>query len=176
MPTPTIGAQSSDAVTLHSSWKGVILGGLGAVIVFVIGLGITLSSGGGVVPIALLCLGVIFLGSTLFDYPVASRFTVDGVERRALLRRHRISWDRVDQLTRTRPGVVGVRRLMPGGLAAKVGRRRYLLVDQCESTSEFDALCTLLDERTEALGLDELLVPETATDPTWTYRRKRWQP
>jgi len=171
-----MGEQPGDSVTLHSTWKGVILGGFGAVIMFVFGLGVTLSSGGGVIPIALLCLGVLFLGSVFFDYPVASRFTVDGVERRALLRHHKISWDRVEQITRTRPAIAGVRKLMPGGLVVKVGRRRYLLVDQCESISEFDALCTLLDERSEALGLDELVLPESETDPTWTYRRKRWQP
>jgi hypothetical protein len=170
-----MGECHSDAVTLHSSWKGVILGALGAAIVFVFGLGVTLSSGGAWVPVALLCLGVLFLGSVIFDYPVSSRFTVDGVERRAPLRRHRISWDQVDQITRTRPGIAGGRKLSPGGLAVKVGRRRYLLVDQCESISEFDALCTLLDERSEALGLDELVLPQTETDPTWTYRRKRWQ-
>ena len=152
------------------------MGAVGAVIVFVFGLGITLSSGGAWVPLVVLCVGVLFLGSAMFDYPVACRFTVDGVERRALLRRHRISWDRVDQITRARPGIAGVRKLAPGGLAVKVGRRRYLLVDQCESISEFDALCALLDERGEALGLDELVFPQTETDPTWTYRRRRWQP
>jgi hypothetical protein len=173
---PARGECSSEAVTLHSSWKGIILGAFGAVIMFVFGLGLTLSSGGAGVPVALLFLGVLFLGSVIFDYPVASRFTVEGVERRAPLRRHKISWDRVDQLTRARPGIAGIRKLAPGGLVVKVGRRRYLLVDQCESISEFDALGALLDERREALGLDELVFPQTETDPTWTYRRKRWQP
>jgi len=171
-PGGTAGEDST--ITLHSSWKGVVIGGLGALAVFGVGLSATIASGGATISVIILVLGVVFLATTLFDYPVSSRFDADGVERRALLRRHRISWDRVDQLTRTRPGL-RARALTPGGLAAKIGRRRYLLVDQCESIAEFDALGEILAARYVELGVDEMLAPHHDADPTWTYRRKRWQ-
>ncbi len=172
--TPGGSAAEKPTITIHSSWKGVVLGGLGAVAVFAFGLAITISSGGAVIPVIMLFFGSVLLLTTLFDYPIASRFDADGVERRAMLRRQQITWDRVDQLTRTRPALAA-RSLTPGGLAAKIGRRRYLLVDQCESVSEFDALGEVLAERYVELGLDEMLSPPADTDPTWTYRRKQWQ-
>jgi len=171
-PDGAAGHESS--ITLHSSWKGVVVGGMGALVVFGVGLAVTISSGGAPISVIILALGTLLLGTTLFDYPVASRFDAEGVERRALLRRHRLSWDRVDQLTRTRPGL-RARTLTPGGLAAKVGRRRYLLVDQCESVAEFDELGEILAARYAELGVDEMITPRTDTDPTWTYRRKQWQ-
>ena len=169
-------ADADRSVTLHSSWKGVILSAVGAACVFVFGLGITLSSGGATVAVGVLVLGSVLLATVLFDYPVSSRFTSEYVERRAILRRQTIAWDRVDQLTRARPGIAGLRSLTPGGLTAKVGRRRYLLVDQCEAMSEFDALGEVLVDRYVELGVDEMIPPRTETDPTWTYRRRRWQP
>ena len=105
-------------------------------------------------------LGSVFLASVLFDSPVASTFTTDGVQRRPLLRRHFIAWDRVGQLTRTRPVIAGaLKGLTPGGMAAKVGRRRYLLVDQCEALREFQELVELLDDRYVTLGIDEMVQP-----------------
>lgn len=165
-----------EAVTLHSSWKGLILSTAGAVVVFAFGVGTTIASGGAGLSIVFLVLGAAFLASVVFDYPVSSRFTVDGVERRAMLRRHFLRWERVDQVTRARPALSGLRNLTPGGMAAKVGRRRYLLVDQCESLGEFEALTELLEARYVELALDEMLPPHPDIDPTWTYRRSHWQP
>ena len=165
----------SETVTLHSSWKGIVLSGLGALIVFAFGAGTTFVGGGGAVSIGIFVLGVALVASGLFDYPIASTFRSDGVERRALLRRHLLPWDRVDQLTRARPALSGLRNLTPGAITAKVGRRRYLLVDQCESMSEFDRLGEVLADRYESLALDEMLPPPTDTEPTWTYRRSRWK-
>lgn len=164
------------SVTLHSSWKGIVLSLVGALLVFVFGLSLTLTSGGEAIPIAVLLLGTLFLATMLFDYPVASTFTADSVCRRALLRHHTIHWDKVDQLTRSRPGLSGMRSLTPGGLAAKVGRRRYLLVDQSESLGEFEALGEVLKARYVTLGVDEMIPPHVEVDPTWTYRRRRWEP
>lgn len=169
------GARGS--VTLHSSWKSIILSFLGAFFVFGIGLATTINTGGAVIPIIILVLGSAFLGSVLFDYPLASTFTIDGAHRRPLLRRHFIAWDRVDQLTRARPAVAGVLKgLTPGGITVKVGRRRYLLVDRCEALREFQDLVELLDDRYVTLGIDEMVQPPVSIDPTWTYRRKRWLP
>lgn len=164
-----------ESITLHSSWRGIVFSMFGALVVLAVGVGVTIGTRGAPVAVAVLLIGVLFTTTVLFDYPVASTFHRDLVERRAPLRRHRIRWDRVDQLTRARPGVSGgFRTLTPGGLTAKVGRRRYLLVDQCESLSEFDQLQALLDGRIEALAIDELIVPPDDVDPTWTYRRRRW--
>jgi hypothetical protein len=164
-------------VTLHSSWRGITLSLLGALTVFLIGAFSVASVGGGVVPIGLLILGTSFLMAFLFDYPIAATITADAVQRRALLRRHTIVWGRVDQLTRARPAVtMGFRQLTPGGLTAKVGRRRYLLVDQCESMAEFEVLGEVLKDRYAGLGVDEMIIPPETIDPTWTYRRRRWQP
>jgi hypothetical protein len=81
------------------------------------------------------------------------------------------------QITRTRPVIAGaLKGLTPGGMAVKVGRRRYLLVDQCEALREFQELVELLDDRSVTLGIDEMVQPPEAIDPTWTYRRKRWLP
>ncbi|MFK8024621.1 MAG: hypothetical protein AB8G26_11730 [Ilumatobacter sp.] len=66
------------------------------------------------------------------------------------------------------------RNLAPGGLVAKVGRRRYLLVDQCESLDEYKRLEALLGEQARSILFEDLIVPSEDVDPTWTYRRSRW--
>lgn len=168
-----------EGVTLHSSWRGIgasIAGGL-----TVLGLGLLGFAAAGrvaVFPAVLVAAGTLFVLVTLLDYPVASTFTADGVERRMVLRRQFIAWGRVRQLTRTRPGLVGgLRKLTLGGLVAAVGRRRYLLVDQLESLPEFNAVIDVLgDDTAEALSLDTMTRPPEETNPTWLYRRHKWAP
>lgn len=173
---PRTEVDDNESVTLHSSWRGIVLSAVGAGFVLLVGVGLLFGRGPGVMSVALTVVGVVSVAVVLFDYPVASRLTPGYVERRALLRRHRLDWDRVDQLTRTRPSLSGIRSLRPGGLVAKVGRRKYLLVDQCESLAELDRVQAVLGDRCEALGVDDLVLPHAETDPTWTYRRSRWQP
>jgi hypothetical protein len=167
---------SSDcSVTLHSSWKGVASSFIGSFIVFAAGAAAA-AVGGSTGSWIFFSVGIGLVVGVFLDYPVAARFDRDGVTRRALLRRHRIEWERVGQLTRARPGIAAAaRNLNPGGLTAKVGRRRYLLVDQCESRPEFEALMRVFAGRDD-LGLDDLIVPPDGVDPTWTYRRARWTP
>ena len=166
---------SVHSVTLHSSWKGVASSFIGSLIVFAAGAA-SAALGGSTGSWIFFAVGVVLVVGVFLDYPVAARFDRDGVTRRALVRRHRIEWESVGQLTRARPGIAAAaRNLNPGGLTAKVGPRRYLLVDQCESRSEFDALMRVFGGR-ENLGLDDLIVPPAGVDPTWTYRRSRWQP
>lgn len=164
----------SAAVTIHSSWRGLVSGGLGAVLVAALGVVAIIRSDGAVGPMVLLAVGVLLAAVVVLDLPVASEFDAQGVTRRALLRNHRLAWAEIDQLTRARPSVARIRRLKPGGLVAKVGRRRYLLVDQCESIAEFDALQRVLGDTVEALRFGDLVIPPADADPTWTYRRKRW--
>jgi hypothetical protein len=130
-----------------------------------------------VLPTVIAGVGVVLLLVALLDYPVASTFDVEGVQRRMVLRRQRLVWSRVAQLTRTRPALVrGPRPLRPGGLTAVVGRRRYLLVDQVESLAEYDALMSLLAPLDDELALALVNRPPDATMPTWTYRRAKWGP
>lgn len=166
----------SASVTLHSSWRGILWSVLGAGAVFAAGLASVILTGAATASLILFVVGAVLLAVVLFDYPVAAEFDADGVTRRPLLRRHRIEWIRVVQLTRTRPGIAAAaRNLKPGGLAVKVGRRRYLLVDQCESILEYDDLVELLSESDDQLGLDELIIPPVGVEPTFTYRRRKWQ-
>lgn len=144
--------------------------------VFLIGALSVSMSGGAVGSIVVFAVGLVLLMIVLFDYPVASEFDAEGVVRRPMMRRHRISWSEVDQLTRARPGIAAAaRNLKPGGLVAKIGRRRFLLVDQCESRDEHDRLVELIADWSEQLWLDDLILPPDALDPSWTYRRSRWR-
>lgn len=167
-----------DSVTIHSTWRTLLSSLIGAGLLFAGGLYGTIASGGHWFPIVLLALGAIFLLIVLVDFPLASRFSVDGVERRMVLRRHFIPWSRVRQLTRTRPGVsMAERRLNPGGLSVLIGKRRYLLADRSESPDEFDALEELLEDAVgDDIGWELLMRPNDGTPPTWLYRRSRWAP
>ncbi len=63
-----------------------------------------------------------------------------------------------------------------GGMAVEVGRRRCLLVEQWGALGGFQELVERLDDRYGTLGIDAMVQPPEAIDPTWTYRRKRWLP
>ena len=165
-----------DAVTLHSSWRGIALSFVGSGFLAGVAIFVALANGIGWFTGVLLAVGLVIFGGIAFDYPIASTFAADRVERRSLLRRHRIGWDGVDQLTRTRPGfAAGPRRFMPGGLVAIVGRRRYLLTDQPESGEEHDRLVAVLEPWSKQLGLKGLRRPSDQVAPTWLYRRRRWR-
>lgn len=163
------------SITLHSSWKGLLASSAGAAMVIVLGMIPLVVNGSSVGGWLLLTVGMLLLLVVFADYPVASEFDADGVTRRPLLRRQRIVWENVDQLTRTRPGIAAAaRKLNPGGLSVKVGWRKYLLVDQCESSAEFEELAEMLAASGHDVGLDHLVRPPVGVDPTWTYRRGKW--
>lgn len=167
---------SSDSVTLHSSWSGITANAFGATLVLAGGIFAVVASGWDVMPIFFLVLGVVFVGVVTLDYPVASTFTADGVVRHMMLRRQRLSWTRIGQLSRTRPGLTsGFRKVAHGGLVAVIGRKRYLLVDHCESADEFRAVEELLDEVGAEL-LEPVPRPREDVEPTWLYRRSKWAP
>ena len=169
-----------ESVTLHSSWR-VVAGGYLAPVVLLAVVALGWSRGGGSPAlIAVVVVAVVLLAVLLFDYPVSSTFTRSGVERRMPLRRHRIEWVDVRQLTRTSGRLLSTARLSSdpaarrnrGGLVAVVGRKRYLLVDQPESRDEFAAVNEVLAH--EASGLiDHDLEPPEGIPPTFVYRRSR---
>lgn len=162
-------------VTIHSSWRGIILSFVGACVVVLVGSFAVAVNGARVVPVAILAFGVVLVVGAAYDYPIASTFDGDRVVRRTMLRAQVLPWDRVMVLTRTRPNFVASRRgQVSGGLVAVVGRRRYLLTDHVESLGEHLVLVRLLEDR--ELGVYELMRPADDVTPTWLYRRKRWRP
>jgi hypothetical protein len=169
-----------ESITIHSTWRSILLGGTGAATVATAGTWAVAEAGFTVIPTTIFTFGWILVLVMLVDFPIATRFTSEGCERRMVLRRHWIPWDRVDQLTRTRPSWIRVdRKVEHGGLAAKIGRRRYLLVDRCESDGEFDRLVDIVEvdgRPGERVGASRLLRPGGAAPPTWLYRRRIWRP
>jgi hypothetical protein len=162
---------------LHSSWTGIVLSVAGTALlaglaVFAVAAaGLTVISGGLVV-MALAAAGVI-----LFDMPIAAAFDSAGVTRRTPLRRHRVSWDDVDRLSRVRTGFLRPTKVAPtGGLLAVRGRRNITLVDRMEGHVEFLHLRSALGDQGERLGIDRIATPPLGQPPTWTHRRRRWRP
>lgn len=145
-------------LVLHSSW--IRLGLQAATPVFLLALGLAgLRAGGGVVPVVLTVLGVGTALVVLFDLPVRSEFTDEGIVRVCPLRQQHLPWSRVVAVERVggvprRSGDEGEDR-SPGrsrGLAARTGPRRvHLLVDRRESHAEWDALRSLLKDRATQL-------------------------
>ncbi len=168
------------SLTLHSSWRGIVLGSCGAAAVAAAGTYGVAAAGFRIIPTVLFIAGWLFVITMLFDFPIATEITADGVERRMMLRRHHLSWDRVEQLTRTRPTMIRVdRRLEHGALAAKRGRRRYLLVDRLESAAEYDRMVEVIEGGGSAgdhVGASLLPRPGEKVPPTWLYRRAAWRP
>lgn len=169
-------------VTLHSSWRTVVGGYVGPVMLLALALAAWAGAAVGTA-VVLAVLGAVLLGVVLLDLPVASTFGPDAVERRAPLRRHRIGYSDIRQLTRARGKLLSINRFTGdpemranrGGLVAVVGRRRYLLVDNAESRGEFETLMALLEEYAAGL-VDEDLMPPTDIAPTYLYRRRHWRP
>ena len=172
-----MGSPPDGWVTLHSSWRGIILNTSGALLVLIAGIWAVSSAGWKVVPTLVLLFGMSLAGVVALDYPIASSFSADGVTRRMMLRHQYMDWDRIDQLSRTRPKLLSSwRKLGHGGLVAIVGRRRYLLVDHCESRNEFNEVERLVGERADEIGLWEVPRPAEEASPTWLYRRSKWAP
>nr|MCU0260448.1 hypothetical protein [Ilumatobacteraceae bacterium] len=93
-------------ITLHSSWRGILSAFVSGLLVGGIGGWAAVASDFRIVPtlIALAGLGIVLVA--LLDYPVATTFDLEGAHRRMVLRRQTIRWDKVRQLTRTRPALV----------------------------------------------------------------------
>jgi hypothetical protein len=166
-----------DSITLHSSWRGVVVGTVVSFLLAIAGLLGALSSDFNPVPVVLMVIGLILVGVMVFDFPVSSRFTALGVQRRMILRRQTFAWSDETRVSRSRPSVVKLtQRLEHGGLALVKGRRRYLLVDRPEGVAEFDAMRKIIDAGDFDVGQDFLLRPGDKVAPTWMYRRRKWQP
>lgn len=165
---------------MHSSWRGILSGAFGAGLLTAAGTYGVSQVGFRLFPALLLVGGWLLVLAIVFDYPIASRFSSAGVERRMLLRRQWFDWEDVRQLTRTRSSVMRIdRTLQYGGLALVKGRRRYLLVDRLESGPEYDRMVEVVEATGgagEGVGASMLPRPGDKVAPTWLYRRDRWKP
>lgn len=172
------GASGADepTVVLHSSWSGIVLSALGAVLLTVVAILLALGDAIGWIIVVLAVAAVGAWLVVLFDMPVASAFSASGVTRRTMLRRHHLPWDRISRLSRHRSGFLRTRLDQTGGgLVAVAGSRRYALVDRMESAIEFDELVRILGERAEWLGIGSVARPPDGRSPTWMYRTKKWR-
>jgi len=168
---------AADSITLHSSWRGIGLAYGGAATLMVLVLVAVVGEASTVVSIGVGLAAVSAMLVVLLDLPIATTFTAEGVLRRAVLRKHRISWDRIRRVSRFRKGLLSFVGGGPGGLVAEVGLARQLLVDVCESQVEFDEIRRILGtERAIALGFTDETRPPDGTKPTWLHRRDRWRP
>lgn len=124
-------------------------------------------------------LAVLLLLAFFLDHPHRAVFDQAGVTRVCRWRHHHLAWTRVDRLSRGRGSSFanprrkeGRSARATGPLVAVVGRRRYLLIDQCESRAEYEALRKSLDEWGVKTSLAATPPPMDAP-PTDLYRRKR---
>jgi len=166
------------SITLHSSWTGLILNSMGALLLFVVAIVLAIVNGLSWLPAVLFVLGVVVAGVLAYDMPIATTFDSDGILRRAALRHHRLEWDDVNRVRRGRAGVVRNRsQNTRGGLVAWSGRKPYVLSDKMESTIEFDQLRDLLGHKlADSVGIDAGLRPLRERSPTWTHRNEKWHP
>ena len=161
------------AITLHSSWRGIVGGFGGAAVVTVIA-GVAIASvGWRPVPTVIGTIGAALLAVVVFDFPIATTFDEDGVERRPVGRRHRVPYDHIRQLD------AHPTRRRWASSASVAWWRRWGGAGTCSSTSpravvEFAALYDLLERFAPELADLDLTPPEEA-NPTWLYRRRRWR-
>ena len=133
-------------------------------------------------PGLLLIVGLVLAAGLLIDFPRHTRFGSEGIVRVCALRRQHIPWsdtvaierapasttDRVRSLRENKQ-----RPIPSGGLVATgTGRRRWLLTDRAESTTEYDALSALLAEQ-QAVTVLRAGRPRDENPPTTLYRRRR---
>ncbi|MFK8024620.1 MAG: hypothetical protein AB8G26_11725 [Ilumatobacter sp.] len=70
------------SITLHSTWRGVLVGAFFGVLITALGTYSVVRTGGAVGSLILLGIGVVLLLVGAFDFPVSSTFDADGVTRR----------------------------------------------------------------------------------------------
>lgn len=165
-------------VVLHSTWTGIVMTSLGALIFVVFAIVLLASNGPNALTLVVLGLAVIAAAVVGLDMPVAAAFGSDGITRHTPLRRQHLPWADVGRVDRARSGVFRTRKQgRGGGLVAKVGRKSYALTDALESAIEFDELRRRMGaDRADQLGLVESIRPAIDRTPTYTYRRKKWHP
>ena len=173
---------ASGSVTLYSSWRGLAASFISPSILLLVGISSWAVTGTlSILAIVLISLGTLIVAVSLFDMPRRTVFDATGVHRACLLRRHDLEWTALTALVRAPGPIVGgvrdeeasrFRRSRGyGGLAAQVGRRRYLLVDQAEAPEEFEAVREIIATHSPATAIRTNATP-AGTTPTFTYQRR----
>ncbi len=172
-------------VTIYSTRRGLLLSTLTPLLLTLLGLWAVATVGFRIVPVIVLLLGGGLLSIAVLDYPRHTRFGETGIERIAFLRRHCLEWDVVNALERAPLGRLRRKgRLTAGerassrvpsagaGLVARIGKRRYLLVNTVESRGEFEDLTSVVETFAPHVSITAAK-PSESTLPTDLYRRKR---
>ncbi len=167
-------------VTLYSTRRGVINAALSPLVLFGLGVFGLIGKSPGPIAITLLVVGATLVLITLFDFPRRAVFGESGVQRVCFGRRHTIEWKSINALERARAGRRLRRRknadkLPPrssAGLVARVGKKRYLLVNTLESRAEFDQVEELVTEAAPHVRISAE-PPGERRVPTTLYRRER---
>lgn len=179
---PAVGVHGgADHLVLYPTWTGLLAASLVPPGLLLLGWLAVEAVGVGVVATVLLVGGTVSGVLTGRDFPRHVVFGPHGIERRCLLRRHRLPYSQVAAIRRApAPRLAAVRaarssdpeeraRVRSGLVAAGPGRRRWMLTDQPESREEYDRLATLLILH-GATAL-EAGRPPAGTPPTSLYRR-----
>lgn len=173
-------AAAAERLVLHSTWRSLVTGFISPAIL--VGIGVVswlVTDRFAVGALVLIGLGSAVMAVAVFDMPRNTVVDADGITRRCLLRHQHLDWDRVSAIVRA-PGTLfgGPRNEQArkisrslGGLTAMVGRRRYLLVDQVESTDEYATLCAVIADHASAVAV-RASAPPTDAPPTWTYHQR----
>ena len=174
---------SDDELVIYSSLRGWVSAAISPTVLLALGAAAVGSVGFRPIPATLVLLGAGLAVVVATDLPRHTRFTATGVVRVCLLRTHRIPWNRLVAIERTRPNTTNLvrnlaerdqqARQVSGGLIARgPGRKRWLLTDNLESRPEHDALAHLLDRLDIPVPL-RAPRPHADAPPTDLYRRRR---
>jgi hypothetical protein len=182
-PKPTVGVHGGpDHLVLYPTWTGLLAASLVPPGLLLLGWLAIEASGTGLLASVLLVGGTVSGVLAGRDFPRHVLFGPEGIERRCLLRRHRLPYTEVAAIRRApAPRFARARaarsadpaeraRVRSGLVAAGPGRRRWMLTDQPESREEYDHLAALLIVH----GPTSLEAgrPPAGTPPTSLYRRR----
>jgi len=155
-------SDQADKVVLYSSRRSWLFASVGSMALIGGPLAVSLSRSLGGLGIGALVVGIVATAALLFDQPLKSVVTANGIDRRCPLSHRMIEWQEVESLMRLRRS---------GGVVAKVGRRRLVLCDRAEGHFENLHLVEIV-ERNAPNVLVRLEAPKIDSRPTDLYRRR----
>ncbi|MPZ71539.1 MAG: hypothetical protein GEU71_18775 [Actinobacteria bacterium] len=148
-------------VTIRSSTWNVITQTLSPLLLIFIGVSLKLGRSGWLLPLVWIGAGLALGFVAFYWLPIAASFDHEGITRRFLLRRQRISWDNVSAVIRTKSGFafrrrghdVDDHRVAPtdkhrrwesAGLAVVIAKGKELAVtERLETQDEYELIRTL---------------------------------
>lgn len=163
-------------IILHGSLPVILNAYLSPVALIVLAVWVALTRRPSVAALVIGAIGCLLAFVALFDMPLRTEFSSGGITRVCALRRHHIPWSRVIGIERapTRSAMRYARRPdqggKPGGLVARVGRRRYMLVNRPEGALQYDRLVVAVRSWDDVVVVRARRPPAT-TVPTDLHRR-----